>query len=111
MEGSSRPCGAPETAAETEMSINRRNARIPLRSPSESEIVKLAEIDHIQLSAEESAMLAPVISRMVATIEDLTELTGLEPPRSPFRDRDSGHRPTPEEDPWNAFIRICDVPG
>lgn len=39
-----------------------------------------------------------------------TPVTDSDPP-TPFTERDPGHVPTPEEDPFNALTRICHVQG
>jgi amidase len=79
-----------------------------LRPPTVDDLQRAAGYDGFELGpeAEAFAAFAAGLLRLLDEIEDLPELTI--PVRYP---RDPGRRPTPDEDPVNAFIRICEIRG
>ena len=82
----------------------------PIRRPSVEEIRSLAAREYIHLSEQEAADLGSLMDGMLVDVErvDALSVPGLE---VRYRDRDQGYRPSPDEDPYNAFIRKCRVKG
>lgn len=80
-----------------------------LRPPSVADLVRASKRDRLGLSEEECEQLQPFAAQFVRALDDVEALPDLmvesRTPRTP------GRRPTPEEDPLNAFVRVCDVPG
>ena len=80
-----------------------------LRPPSVADLVRASERDRLGLSEEECEQLRPFAAQFVRALDDVEALPDLlvEPctPRTP------GRRPTRDEDPVNAFVRLCDVSG
>lgn len=81
------------------------------RRPTPTELVAIGAREHLDLSEAEAAELEPAINNLLAAIERLHATPGLGSPESPFVERDPGRRPTRAEDPFNAFVRFCDVRG
>src|SRR5712691_5634080 len=82
----------------------------PIEPPSPAEIEEAASSERLELAAGELAPLHRVVSTLVAAAaraESFPELK-VEPRRAR---RDSGRRPPPDEDPFNAVIRTCRVEG
>src|SRR5262249_14144873 len=68
-----------------------------------------AERDHLALTLEECEELRPFAAGFVGALDEVEDLLDVVvPARFP---RTPGRRPTPVEDPVNAFVRICDVAG
>ena len=81
-----------------------------IRRPKLEEIQSLAASEYMRLTEEESADLASLIDSILGQIERLDDMS-IPELEVKYRDRDKGRRPTPEEDPYNAFIRRCRVEG
>ncbi len=81
-----------------------------LRRPTETRIRDLAAESHMHLSPEETGDMAILVDRYLAFADRLDDLPQPEIPVL-HQNRDIGRRPTPEEDPHNAFIRKCRVTG
>lgn len=80
-----------------------------LRPPSTEDVVRAAERERLGLSAAECEELRPFAEAFVRTLDDVEDLPDvLVPIRYP---RSPGRRPSPEEDPVNAFVRVCHVAG
>jgi amidase len=81
-----------------------------IRRPGPDELTKLGALEHLHLSADEAVMYADVLDGILGMLDRLDEL---DPGARPLRwtDRDPGRRPRADEDPYNAFVRICWVPG
>jgi amidase len=80
-----------------------------LRPPSSDDLVRAAQRDHLNLSLEECQELAPFAADFVRAFDEVEELPDLQVPvRYP---RTPGRRPTPEEDPVNAFVRLLHIQG
>src|SRR3954462_5129722 len=79
-----------------------------LRPPTVDDLRRAAAYDGFELGPEAEAFagFAAGLLRLLDEVEDLPELQL--PVRYP---RDPGRRPTPEEDPVNAFVRICEIRG
>jgi amidase len=83
----------------------------PVQRLSASEIVALGALVHLDLAETDAEELKPAVDGLLDAWDQLKTVAGIELPPSPFRDRDPGSRPSPVDDPWNAFIRRCDVRG
>ncbi|HEY8644430.1 MAG TPA: amidase family protein [Gaiellaceae bacterium] len=80
-----------------------------LRPPSVEDLRRAAEREHLELSEAECEELAPFAADFVRALDGVEDLPDLEiPVRYP---RTPGRRPTPEEDPVNAFVRVLDIRG
>ena len=81
-----------------------------IRRPTKQEISSIASSEYMSLTEEETLDLSKLINEMLNEIDQLDEM---EPQHSilKYRDRDPGKRPTIEEDPYNVFIRKCEVKG
>lgn len=81
-----------------------------VRPPTEDEIRELAAHHHMTLSDDEVAEYAAIIEGMLAGYERIDELQDPTPDVK-YHHRDPGYKPGPEEDPLNAFVTRCEVPG
>ena len=100
----------PTDAGAEERPMRRGRPSGHIRRPSVDEIRSLAAREYINLSQQEAADLGSLLEGMLVDVERLDDLpvAGL---RVRYGDRESGYRPSPEEDPCNAFIRKCRVKG
>ena len=81
-----------------------------LRPPSREQIAEYASRHHLSFDdAETDQMVAAV----TASLDLYTRVEELDEPVVPLRHpyRDPGHTPLAGEDPYNAFIRFCEVRG
>lgn len=94
----------------TEEGGSRRNAG-HLRQPTARELQECAARDFIELSDEEAERLVPHVASFLQALDELDELPYFGPTlRHPTRD--PGRPPVDrDEDPYNAFIRLCRVEG
>lgn len=85
---------------------------MPLQRPDVDGVLELAASIGIRLTPTEARIFAGRLADQIGALEEFLELR-IEEHRPPLRHlkRDPGRRPTPEEDPLNAFIRICRVEG
>ena len=81
-----------------------------IRRPSADEIRSLAAMEYMDLTDEEAGDLTEVIDKSLKIIDRLDDLP-MPQLEVKYKERDKGYRPTPEEDPYNAFIRKCLVKG
>ena len=81
------------------------------RRPTPSELIEIGARERLELTEAEAAELESSINNLLGALEQLHDVAGLERPASPYAQRDAGHRPSPPEDPFNAFVRLCDVAG
>jgi amidase len=90
--------------------VERRRLAGFIRRPSAGEIRSLLEAEYMHPTEAELAELEPMVDAMLGLFDRLDDLS---PPEIPVRypARDKGCRPTPAEDPCNAFIRRCRVEG
>ncbi|MFN8222191.1 MAG: amidase family protein [Gaiellales bacterium] len=80
-----------------------------LRAPTPGDLHQCATRERLGLTEEECEALAPFAAQWVRALDDVEALPELVvEPGSP---RSSGRRPSRDEDPLNAFIRLCDVRG
>lgn len=78
--------------------------------PTAVELVDLAARDDIQLTEEGAAELVEVVARLVESAAQAVAVEGDLPIARPAG-RDPGYRPSPEQNPHNAFIRRCEIAG
>src|SRR5262245_29292579 len=79
-----------------------------LRPPTADDLRRAAAHDGLELGPEAEAFAdaAAGLLRLLDEVEDLPDLeVPVRYPRTP------GRRPTPEEDPFNAFVRVCELRG
>lgn len=90
--------------------MERRRLRGFVRRPNVEEIIELAAEEYIFLSDEEAQELSECIDESLNHCDRIDELPQ---PRFEikYKQRDMGYRPTPEEDPYNLFIRKCEIKG
>jgi amidase len=80
-----------------------------LRPPNARDLRRLGRADFLRLSLEECDALQPFAAGLVETLDAVEDLPDLEVPvKYP---RDPGRRPSFEEDPVNAFVRVCEIRG
>jgi amidase len=80
-----------------------------LRPPTAEDLLRASEREWLGLTAEECEELQPFAAAFVRTLDDVEDLPDLVvPARYP---RTPGRRPSPDEDPVNAFVRVCHVEG
>jgi amidase len=81
-----------------------------LEAPTPEDLRRLAPLDFLELSHEEAGTLAAGIGELLQALDQVEELPE---PHIPVRHgaRDPGRRPTEEEDPLNAFVRLCRIEG
>ncbi len=80
-----------------------------LRPPSAEDLRRLGERDHLSLGEEEGAGLAAAAAGMLRLLDEVEELPSPALPVSV--PRDPGRRPSPDEDPHNAFVRLLRLEG
>jgi len=80
-----------------------------LRPPTTEDLLRASEREGLGLSALECTELQPFAEAFVRTLDDVEDLPDLlVPARHP---RTPGRPPTVEEDPVNAFVRVCRIEG
>jgi amidase len=81
-----------------------------IRRPTQARVRELAAIEHMTLDDREAAELSTLVDRALGMFDTLDTLP--QPDQTPrHRPRDPGRPATAEEDPYNAFIRLCRVEG
>jgi len=81
-----------------------------IRRPTTEEIQALAAQEYMHLTPEEAEAFRGLMDGLLASIDRLDELP--QPRLGPtWRERDPGYRPSPDEDPYNIYIRKCLVKG
>ncbi len=81
-----------------------------IRRPGAGEVQELAAAASVFLTDRHAEEVAAAMDAMLGAIDAVDDLP---PVTIPVRhtDRDPGRRPTAEEDPFNAIIRLCRVKG
>ena len=81
-----------------------------LRPPTDDDLRRLAEANHFQLNDEEVEGFQAIIPGLFESYEQLDRMPV---PKEPLKyaKRDPGQRPAPEDDPLNAIVRQCTLPG
>lgn len=81
-----------------------------VQSPTPKQIQEYAAQHHITLSDEEVEDFAAIIPETLTGYERIDELSDYRP-KVKYTDRDLGYKPSPSEDPLNAFVTKCEVTG
>jgi amidase len=81
-----------------------------LRPPTREQVTAYAARHHLGLTEAEADQMIAAVS---ASLDLYTRVEELDEPVVPLRHtyRDPGHAPLAGEDPYNAFIRLCEVRG
>src|SRR5215470_3627911 len=81
-------------------------------TPSAEELKRIARANHIELTAEELAILQAMIPGQMKILEQVNSIAAA-PQNSVtrYRDRKVGERPSPKDDPLNAIVTRCSVKG
>jgi amidase len=90
--------------------VERKRLAGFIRRPSADEIRRLLEGEYIRCEDRELEDLRDLVDEMLAMFDRLDDLP-LPEIELRYRERDRGRRPTSAEDPYNAFIRRCEVRG
>jgi amidase len=81
-----------------------------LRAPTAGDIERLGAADLLQFAPGEAETFASFAGTWLESLDALEEVPELDVPLR-HHVRDPGRHPTPEEDPFNAFVRLCRVEG
>ena len=81
-----------------------------IRRPTADEIRYLASMEYMSLTDQETRDLELLIDGYMNWLDRLDDLP-MPQLEVKYQERDKGYRPTPEEDPYNVFIRKCLVKG
>ncbi|MFC7229768.1 amidase [Salinirubellus salinus] len=79
-----------------------------LRPPTADELHAAAAVHHLDLSADEVETFSEFVADTVETYAAIDRLRPSDRGASPEREY---RRPTPDEDPLNAFVSVCEVQG
>ena len=81
-----------------------------LRPPTDDDLRRLAEANHFHLNDEEVEGFQAIIPGLFDSYEQLDRMPV---PKEPLKyaNRAPGQRPSPEDDPLNAIVRRCTLPG
>lgn len=90
--------------------MNRSKLGGHIRRPNSDQIRELALSEYMDLSEEEVIDIGALINLSLNQIERLDDMF-FDSHKLKYHDRNPGERPTPEEDPYNIFIRKCSVKG
>lgn len=92
------------------MSAPRGRIRGFIRRPTSEELTAIGEKEYLHLTPSEADQYVRIVDGALAQLDRLDELVA---PPVPLRhqQRDPGYIPSPEEDPYHAFIRVCRVEG
>jgi len=90
--------------------MNRSRAVGYLRTPTIEQVVEYARRHHLHLAPEE---IGELMAAVKGSLEGMNRLEELDEPVVKLKHlyRDPGRPPTSDEDPYNAFIRFCEVRG
>ena len=81
-----------------------------LRMPTHGELRQLAQQNHFTLSDEEVEAYHALLPVVFGLLDQLDQMPELPMPRR-YPQRDPGGRPEPQDDPYNAIVRYCEVGG
>jgi amidase len=82
---------------------------VPVKQPSVADLRKAAEAYRLELTSDDLAGYQALSQGVIAALGRLDQVNEGTPPLR--YERDSGHRPTPEEDPLNAWYWKCSIKG
>src|SRR5271169_3620148 len=81
-----------------------------MRPPGRDELIKLAALNHFELSDEELDSFVPLVGAMIHNLDEIDQMPQPAIPLKHYH-RDPGNRPQPQDDPLNAILRRCSVKG
>lgn len=81
-----------------------------IRRPTPAEIEELASKHNMTLTETETDAFQNLLDVALEAYEKLETFPDAKHDRR-YTDRDSGYKPTDEEDPLNAFVRVCQIDG
>ena len=81
-----------------------------IRRPTSEELRRLGEVNHFQISDEEMSAFERMIPGLFDSYDKLAQMPE-EKSAVRYTNRDSGSRPNPEDDPFNAILRRCRLNG
>ena len=81
-----------------------------IRLPTDKDLRRLAEANYFELSDEELSVFMGLMPELFSSYELLEQMPLPYEPLK-YRDRDSGYRPSREEDPFNAVVRRFSLRG
>ena len=81
-----------------------------IRRPTGQDLRRLAAANHFDISDDEMAAFQAMIPGLFSSYDALAQMPE---ERAPLRypGRDAGARPSPEQDPYNAILRRCQLRG
>ena len=82
-----------------------------VRPPSASRLQEYAQRHRFSLTDDEATSLVPILAGVMERFDTIDELPEPQIEASSFPHRRIGRAPSAEEDPYNAFIRFCEVSG
>jgi amidase len=92
------------------MTVDPASVLPRVRPPSVEEAQRIARSQFLSLSDDDIGSMLPEIESILREIEQVAQIS-IPPTTLKYPQRDSGTTPTPDEDPYNAFIRFCDIRG
>ena len=85
---------------------------MPIELPKKEDLKRLAEENHFTLTDNEADAIEAALKPIVASLDRIDQTPiPLSPSVQRYRERDTGRRPTREEDPLNAVVRKISVKG
>ncbi len=75
--------------------------------PSLEQVAELAAREHVHVDGDAATRLAALVDDVLGMIDGLAAPA----PDVLHGPRDAGRAPTADEDPVNAFVRVCHIPG
>ena len=70
----------------------------------------MAAANHFVLGSEETADFASMLPSLFTSLDELDRMPGALPVPT-YQERNPGYRPSRQEDPLNAIVRLCSVKG
>jgi amidase len=86
-----------------------REARF--RRPSADELIAIGDADFLHIDRQEAKELGVIVDELLGVAEDLAALWAERAGATPMPERWPGRHPSADENPWNAFVWLCDVEG
>ena len=81
-----------------------------IRRPNSEDLRRLAEANHFEISDAEMDAFQRMIPGLFESYDMLAQMPESHPTLR-YSSRDSGARPSPEDDPYNAILRRCRLEG
>ena len=81
-----------------------------IRKPTPEDLKRIAAANHFEITENELEGFQLMISGLFDSYDVLDQMPEHKEPLK-YSDRDSGTRPSPENDPFNAILRRCRLAG